>query len=91
MALRLGGTVAELKVRMSTAEYRRWQVFYQTQPFDDLYLHYRPAALVSAIMSDGDIAAKMDWLLPKPKPAGDDVDASVYAAFGHPIPEQTTS
>lgn len=74
--------MSELKSRMSVTEFRRWQLFYEMQPFDDLHLFYRPAALLAAVMGSGDVGKMMSFLLNKSEEVVDDVDLSVFAAFG---------
>lgn len=52
MALRLGGTVSELKHRMSAAEFSRW-IGYRNRhgAMDDLRTVDRPAALLATVVA----------------------------------------
>lgn len=47
LAGHLGATVAELKARMSRAEFRRWWRFHQHNPIDPIGLHLRGQALIA--------------------------------------------
>lgn len=92
MALRLGATVAELQGRMSYLEFLRWQQFYLEQPFDDIHLYLRPAALIACSMTGADFSETMDHLLNRQVadadnddeliPDGLEVLAKVKAQFG---------
>ncbi len=55
--------MAELQGRMSYLEFLRWQQFYLEQPFDDIHLYLRPAALIACSMSGADFSDTMDILL----------------------------
>ncbi|WP_225562199.1 hypothetical protein [Pseudoxanthomonas sp. PXM04] len=83
--MNLGCTVAELRKRMTRAEFRRWWQFHQRNPIDPIGLHIRPAALGAFY------TAKYGWaktsesfddvfeaLVP---PHPDDVAQSVFDAF----------
>ena len=52
MALRLGGTVAELKHRMSSAEFGRW-IKYRNRngAMDDRRAYDRPAAIIASTVA----------------------------------------
>lgn len=41
----MGCTVAELRKRMTRAEFRRWWQFHQRNPIDPIGMHIRPVAL----------------------------------------------
>ena len=63
LVLAIGGcTVAELRQRMSVAEYMRWMEFYQRNPFDDLHRYQKPAAFVAQSMAGGDFEEKITFL-----------------------------
>lgn len=47
LAWNFGCTVAELKKRMSRAEFRRWWQFHLRNPIDPVGLHLRPGALAA--------------------------------------------
>ena len=82
LALRLGGTVAELQGRMTEAEFEGWREFYRLYPFDDFHVYHRPAALVAASFSGAEIPALIEFLAPSMKPDVSDVDASIIRALG---------
>lgn len=73
MALRLGGTVSELKHRMSAAEFSRW-IAYRNRfgAMDDRRMVDRPAALVAAVVARSfGGKAEIEDFMPYKKPAED--------------------
>ncbi|CAN7389869.1 hypothetical protein LJR143_002181 [Pseudoxanthomonas sp. LjRoot143] len=85
LALHLGCTVAELRSRMSRAEFRRWWQFHQRNPIDPIGMHIRPAALGAFYTAKYGMAKTSETfddvfgLLVPPHP--DDEAWSVFNAF----------
>lgn len=72
---------------MSYMEFCDWVAFYLEHPFDDEHRYHRPAALVSASMSKGDMADRLEWLKgSKVRDGGNgqysEADLKTFAAFG---------
>lgn len=82
LALRLGGTVAELHERMTEAEFDGWREFYRLYPFDDFHAFHRPAALVAHSMGGADLDKLHSYLSPSMTVNVSDADASVFRALG---------
>lgn len=60
---------------MSANEFSRWREFYLKQPFDDVHLYYRPAALIAQSMSGIDISDSVNFLIDSfEAPGGADED-----------------
>ncbi len=61
---------------MSANEFSRWREFYLRQPFDDVHLYYRPAALIAQSMSGADFSESVHFLIDsyEAKPEGDEED-----------------
>lgn len=69
---------------MPQAEFEAWIEFYRLHPFDDVHRFHRPAALVSASMTGGEIQAKLNWLQPDASTADlTDADMTTLNAFGY--------
>jgi hypothetical protein len=68
---------------MSRPEFESWAEFYDLYPFDDMHIHYRPAALIAQSMRGGELKPLLEWMQP---PANDgeysDADLTTLAAFG---------
>ncbi len=68
--MRLGGTVSELKHRMSSAEFGRW-IDYRSKhgPMDDKRLFDRPAAVIASTVAqvNGGKATEQDFMPYKQK------------------------
>lgn len=68
---------------MPQSEVESWVEFYRLYPFDDLHRFHRPAALVSAALSGGELQSRLDWLQPEPSTAAmSDADLRTLRAFG---------
>lgn len=67
---------------MSQLEFETWIEFYKLNPFDDLHRFHRPAALIAAMMSDGEVQKRLDWLQPDRGPEMSDADMATLRAFG---------
>lgn len=66
LSAQLGGTVAELKERMSYPEFMRWKVFYTFEPLGERRLDMMTALIVKTLLkllANSDVA--IDDLLPK--------------------------
>lgn len=80
---------------MTQREFMSWVRFYREHPFSDSHRYHRPAALVSQSMANGDMEAKLEWLLGSLKPAaqvppsGDfsPEDLKTFEALGMKLPE----
>lgn len=68
---------------MSYPEFEKWIEFYRLYPFDDLHRFHRPAALIAATMSDGEVQKRLDWLQPDRGSEGlSDADMATLRTFG---------
>lgn len=83
LALALGGrSVAEWQASMTQAEFNSWVQFYRYYPFDDYHRHYRPAALISAMLG-GRSDEHLAWLQPDPNMEGySEAEINTFKAFG---------
>lgn len=84
--------MAELRARMSQAEFHEWGRFYARYPFDDFNRYHRPAALIAQVTAGGDIDEKLNWLQPQPRSREsahfNEADMNTFRAFGVKPPLQ---
>lgn len=82
---------------MPNDEFEAWRQFYVLYPFDDLHRYHRPAALVAASMTSGDVMpafnARLKFLQPDP-PSPEELsgqfsesDLRTIRALGGAMPE----